>query len=268
MVKIGVLIQARLGSERLPNKAMLPLPFNGGPALLQHVVNRAKAADIVNEVIVATTDREADNAIESFCEDQTIVCFRGDEQNVLERFEKAATTYNLDVIVRLTGDNPFISPGTIQTAVEQHLQQAADYTITEGLPLGTNVEVISFAALKLAADKATEPADREHVTPYIRRESGFKRITVPFDFPVKDLRLTVDYPSDYALASLIYERLHTTHNLFGFKEIVDLLQQNSWLKEVNAGNTQRTAFTDEADELQQAKQLLQKAGFIRVLTKL
>jgi len=268
MVKIGAIIQARLGSERLPNKALLPLPFSGGPSLLQHVVNRAKAATIVDEVIVATTEKAVDNAIESFCKDQAIVCFRGDEQDVLDRFVKAAANYNLDIIVRLTGDNPFISPETINATVQQHLNQGADYTITEGLPLGINIEVIAFSALELAARNATEPADREHVTPYIRRETGFKRLTIPFDFPVKDLRLTVDYPSDYALASLLYEKLYAPEHLFGFEEIINLLQQNLWLKDVNAGNTQRTAFADEADELQQAKQLLQKAGFTRVLTKL
>jgi spore coat polysaccharide biosynthesis protein SpsF len=268
MVKVGAIIQARLGSERLPNKAMLPLPFSGGPALLEHVVNRAKAATIVDEVIIATTENKVDDAIEQFCNDQTIVCFRGSEQDVLDRFIKAAANYNLDIIVRLTGDNPFIEPETINTAVQQHVQEKADYTITENLPLGTNIEVISFGALKQAAQKATEATEREHVTPYIRREPGFKRLTIPFDFPLKSLRLTVDYPSDYALASLLYEKLYALNPLFEFDEIVAVLQQNPWLKEVNAGNTQRTAFADEADEMQQAKQLLQKAGFTRVLGKL
>ncbi|MER2998775.1 glycosyltransferase family protein [Pontibacter populi] len=268
MVKVGAIIQARLGSERLPNKALLPLPFSGGPALLQHVINRAKAATKVDEVIVATTENTADNAIESLCKEQAIVFFRGDEQDVLDRFVKAAANYNLDIIVRLTGDNPFISPETIDAAIQHHIYKDADYTITEGLPLGTNIEVISFSALKLAADKASEQADREHVTPYVRREAGFNRLTIPFDFPVKDLRLTVDYPSDYALASLLFEKMYPAQHLFGFEEIVELLQKNLWLKDVNAGNTQRTAFADEADEIQQAKQLLQKAGFTRALTRL
>ncbi|WP_162426542.1 cytidylyltransferase domain-containing protein [Pontibacter pudoricolor] len=268
MVRVGAIIQARLGSERLPNKAMLPLPFSGGPALLQHVLNRARAATIVNEVIVATTENEADDAIERFCNIQSILCFRGNEQDVLDRFIKAATNYNLDIIVRLTADNPFISPETINKAVQQHIQESADYTITEGLPLGTNIEVISYSALKQAANQATEQADREHVTPYIRREAGFKKLTLPFDSPLKPLRLTVDYPSDYALASLLYEKLYATDPLFGFDELIEILQQNPWLKEVNAGNKQRTAFADEADEMQQAKQLLQKAGFTRVLGKL
>ena len=146
MVKVGAIIQVRLGSERLPNKALLPLPFGGGPALLEHVVNRAKASKSVTNVIVATTDNILDNAIYNFCQDNKLSCFRGSEDDVLDRFYQAAKNSNLDVIIRLTGDNPFIMPGIIDDTVETHLHANLDYSITEGLPLGTNIEVISFAA--------------------------------------------------------------------------------------------------------------------------
>lgn len=268
MVKVGAIIQARLGSERLPNKALLPLPFGGGPALLAHVVNRAKPVTGVHEVIVATTMRTTDEAIYSFCMANNHNCYRGSEDDVLDRFVKAAEMYQLDVVVRLTGDNPFISPETIESVVQQHIQGEVDYSITEGLPLGTNIEVISYTALERAAKEATEQADREHVTPYIRRNSSFKKQTLNYSSVIKDLRLTVDYPSDYALASLIYNKLYKEDSLFTLKAIENLVQQNPWLIAVNVHNTQRTAFASEVEEFQEAQEVLKTGGFTRVLEKL
>src|SRR5690606_2133783 len=107
-VKVGAIIQVRLGSERLPGKALLPLPFSGKTSLLEHVVTNARAAKSLQQTIVATTTRSADDAIEAFCEAKAIPCLRGAADDVLGRFLQTARTYELDVIVRLTGDNPFV----------------------------------------------------------------------------------------------------------------------------------------------------------------
>ena len=268
MVKVGAIIQVRLGSERLPSKALLPLPFGGGPSLLEHVVARARAAGRLQEVIVATTENAADDAIEAFCSSYAIACFRGSKDNVLDRFLQAAHQYQLDVVVRMTGDNPFVIPETIDQAVQAHLDKEVDYTITEGLPLGTNVEVVSFSALERAAAEATEAADREHVTPFIRREAGFARQSIAYTSPISSLRLTVDYPSDYALASLLYERLYQAGHIFTHADIAGLLEQHPWLYGVNAENTQRKAFASEEEELSAARAMLQAGGFTRTLQKL
>lgn len=187
---------------------------------------------------------------------------------MLDRFLRTAQTYNLDVVVRLTGDNPFVMASTIEQAIEAHIKAGADYTLTEGLPLGTNIEVVSFTALERAASEATEPADREHVTSYIRRERNFKLNKLAFNSPINTLRLTVDFPSDYALASMLYERLGVTSSQFGFDEIEKLVQENEWLAAVNAQNTQRQPFVSEADEFAEAEKVLRKGGFARVLQKL
>ncbi|GGG25345.1 cytidylyltransferase domain-containing protein [Pontibacter amylolyticus] len=268
MVTVGAIVQARLGSERLPKKALLPLPFSGGPTLLQHVVTRAKAAQCITTVAVATTKRPADDAIHTFCQDKQIDFFRGSEDDVLERFYTSAQKYELDVVVRLTGDNPFITPATIDEAVTQHVAAGADYTITEGLPLGTNIEVVSFSALERAANEATEAADREHVTPYIRREQGFERQTITCISALSSLRLTVDYPSDYALANLLYAKLYHQDKLFSFADIEKLLQEHGWLANVNTQNQQRQAFASEADEFESAAKALKEGGYTRVLQKL
>lgn len=261
----GAIIQVRLGSERLPNKALLPLPFSGGPALLEHVVQRASATPGLEKVIIATTDEPADDGIALFCKGLGIACYRGATDNVLERFFHAAKAHSLDVIVRLTGDNPFISPETIAFALQQHKAAGVDYTITEGLPLGTNIEVVGLDALARAAEKATEKADKEHVTPFIRRKKGYRRQTLKIASPLSSLRLTVDYPSDYALASMLYDRLYQADSSFDFAAIERLLQENPWLSGINPLNSQRKAFASEKEELEEAGQVLQRGGFTRAL---
>lgn len=268
MVKVGAIIQVRLGSERLPNKAFLPLPFGGGPTLLEHVISRAKAAGKLSEIIVATTTSTVDNAIFEFCTSNNIACFRGSENDVLERFSAAAATYNLDVVVRLTGDNPFIMPAVINETIEKHITAEVDYTLTEGLPLGTNIEVIAYSALAKATKEATEPADREHVTPFIRRESDFRTQHIHHSTALGNLRLTVDYPSDYALASMLYDKLYTGQTIFDNEKLDLIMQKHPWLANINTQNQQRQAFKNEADELKGALKVLQEGGFTRVVQKL
>ncbi|GGG27303.1 cytidylyltransferase domain-containing protein [Pontibacter amylolyticus] len=268
MVKVGAIIQVRLGSERLPGKALLPLPFGETTSLLEHVVTNAHAAQSLQQTIIATTTRSADDAIEAFCSAREIPCLRGSADDVLDRFRQAAHTSELDLIVRLTGDNPFVMPETIDQAVEKLLQTASDYTITTGLPLGTNVEVFTRQTLEKAAAQATAEADREHVTPYIRREAGFRRKILPFDSPIEVLRLTVDYPTDYALAALLFERLWKPGQSITHEAIGQLLHEQPWLQEINAANAQRQVFVTEEDEIAAARKLLQAGGFSRALLKL
>ncbi|MBX0331666.1 glycosyltransferase family protein [Pontibacter sp. HSC-14F20] len=268
MVKVGAIIQVRLGSERLPGKALLPLPFSGRTSLLEHVVTNARNATALQQTIVATTTRSADDAIEAFCEAKAIPCLRGPADDVLERFLQTAQTFELDVIVRLTGDNPFVMPVTIDQAVAQLIATGSDYIITSGLPLGTNVEVFTRHTLETADALATEAADREHVTPYIRRDTSFMRQALPYTSPIEQLRLTVDYPTDYVLVSMIMERLWKPGHQVSHEQIERLLQEHPWLQEINAGNSQRQVFVTEEEELAAARKLLQAGGFTRALLKL
>lgn len=268
MVTVGAIIQVRLGSTRLPNKALLPLPFGHGPALLEHVVQRVSATPGLAKVVVATTDQPADDAIQLFCERHEIALYRGSTDNVLKRFVDAAKANGIDVVVRLTGDNPFISPDTIAFALQQHQTAGVDYTITKGLPLGTNIEVVALSALERAAKEATEAADKEHVTPFVRREEGFMRQALKMNSPLSSLRLTVDYPSDYALAALLYDRLYKNERYFDFQAIEVLLQENPWISDINAHNSQRKAYVSEKEEMEEAERVLQGGGFTRVLQRL
>ena len=155
------------------------------------------------------------------------------------RFYQAATLHKLEVIVRLTGDNPAIDPTYIDQAVHFHLAQQADYTLTTGLPLGTNLEIISQSALATAHQQATRPEEREHVTPYLRRNPGgqFHLQTLPLTVhpTLRDLRLTLDYPSDYALLHVLFSQLADP---FSLADVQELLLQFPWLTQINYNNEQ------------------------------
>ncbi|MDO7886992.1 cytidylyltransferase domain-containing protein [Hymenobacter cheonanensis] len=240
------LIQARLGSSRLPGKSRLPLPLAAtGDALtvLGHVVRRAQRAAAVTEVVVATTTAPLDDELAALATRLGVGVFRGSEPDVLGRFAGAlAAASPAATVVRLTADNPAIDPALLDAAVAHHLATGADYTHTTGLPLGTNLEILSAAALRRAHAAASQPDEREHVTPYLRRHPELFRLeTLALAVPpaVAALRLTVDYPSDYALLSLLFTELGPGFSLTDPTGLPVLLARYPWLAAINAGNVQR-----------------------------
>ncbi|AMR26627.1 hypothetical protein A0257_05590 [Hymenobacter psoromatis] len=244
--RVLALIQARLGSSRLPGKSRLPLPLAAAPeahTLLGHVVGRARRATSVQEIMVATSSEAMDDELAALAARLGVGVFRGSENDVLGRFAGAlAQTGPAWAVVRLTADNPAIDPAFIDAAVAHHLATGADYTHTTGLPLGTNVEVLSAAALRRAHAGATQPDEREHVTPYLRRHPELFRLeTLALVVPpaVAGLRLTIDYPSDYALLSLLFTELGADFSLTDPAGLPALLARYPWLAAVNAANVQR-----------------------------
>jgi spore coat polysaccharide biosynthesis protein SpsF len=244
--RVLVLIQARLGSSRLPGKSQLSLPLSATSdeqTVLGHVVGRARRAASVSEVVVATTTQPLDDSLAALATRLGVSVFRGDEQDVLGRFAGAlAQAEPAEVIVRLTADNPAIDPAFLDAAVAYHLSTGADYTYTSGLPLGTNIEVLTASALQRAHAEATQPDEREHVTPYLRRHPElFQLETLVLTVPpiVAALRLTVDYPSDYAFASLLFNELGPYFSLTDPAGLPALLARYPWLTAINAGNVQR-----------------------------
>jgi spore coat polysaccharide biosynthesis protein SpsF len=239
-----VLIQARLGSSRLPGKSALPLPLGAAgdaATILGHVVARARRATLVKDVLVATTTQPQDDELAALAIRLCGVTFRGDEDDVLGRFAGALakTSPGCSAVVRLTADNPAIDPTLLDQTIAHHLTTRADYTHTTGLPLGTNLEIISPEALLRAHREARQPDEREHVTPYLRRHPELFRLeTLALSVPpaVAALRLTVDYPSDYALLSTLYDTLGPH---FTLADLEPLLTSYPWLAEINAGNVQR-----------------------------
>lgn len=243
MDKTVGIIQARMGSTRLPEKVLMDI---GEQPMLSHVYERASHASLLDEVVVATSTEPADAAIESFCESHEIPCFRGSEDDVLDRYYQTATELDADTVVRLTADCPFLSPAVVDRVVREYGESDADYvsnTLEYTHPDGLDVEVFDAGALETAWRDATDSDDREHVTLYIKRSDDFECANVEnvldmsaYEFVREDvtLRWTVDYPADLEFVREVYDRL-TAHGhwVFDQQSVLELLERAPELRDIN-----------------------------------
>ncbi len=167
MQSVTAIVQARLGSTRLPGKTMMPLE---GEPLLGHLVRRIRKSQLISGIIIATTTQERDDRIVRFAEEKNVRWYRGSENDVLDRFYQAALLHQLQTIVRVTPDCPMLDPRVTDRVIEKFLEGGHDYVsnvLTPPYPDGLDTEVFSFAALERAWKEARLPSDREHVTAYI-----------------------------------------------------------------------------------------------------
>ena len=172
--KVIAIIQARMGSSRLPGKVLKTIK---GRPMLWHVVKRVSSAELIDSVIIATSTKAKDDKIEEFSRSSRVKVYRGSENDVLDRYYKAAKEAGADVIVRITADCALICPEVIDKVVSEFLKSRCDYA-TNGLvytyPDGCDTEVFSLNALAKAWQECGDAAQREHVTPYIRNSGKFK----------------------------------------------------------------------------------------------
>lgn len=239
-MKIVAIIQARMGSSRLPGKVLRPL---GDRSVLAHVIARTQACPLIDEVVVATTTEAHDQAIV----DEALACgasgFRGSESNVLERYYQAAKQAKADVVVRITSDCPLLDPSLLTRMLEQFKQLEAagsrvDYysnTQTRSFPRGLDAEIMTFAALERAYREASKPYEQEHVTPYLYQH--------PESFTVEQwvggedhsaLRWTLDTPEDYRLIEAIYQELYRPGEIFTTERVLALMAERPDLPQLNA----------------------------------
>jgi len=226
---------------------MLPL---AGEHVLTHDIRRVSAADHVDEVIVATTKKTADDIIYRYATRVGAMVFRGSESDVLGRIYDAAQTTNAEIIVRITGDCPLVDPDTIDAVVTSVVEDGIDYAANifeRTFPRGLDVEAFSFESFERVHQKATEPHHREHVTPYYREEANrftTERIisTEVFDeqqFQNRDdLRLTLDEAADYEVLRTIYENV-AFDDILPIREAIRYVDQND-LMSLNAAVEQKT----------------------------
>ena len=239
-MKTLIIIQARLGSTRLPGKVLADIC---GQPMLARVVERVRLARTAQQVVVATTSAAHDDELARFCAAHGIECFRGDENDVLDRYFQAAKKFEATTVVRITADCPLIDPQVIDRVTEIFQQGGVDYasnTLETTYPDGLDTEVFSFAALEQAWREATKTSEREHVTPYLRNSGKFRVRNVANDLGVSfaDHRWTVDEPSDLEFVRAIYRNLNG--HAFGMCDVLALLEKDSALKK-----TQGTAIMNE-----------------------
>ncbi len=249
--KVVAIIQARMGATRLPGKVLEDI---AGEPMLVRVVDRVRAAKGIDDVVVATSDRPADDAVAALCEGRGIACFRGHETDVLARFHGAATARGATVVVRITADCPLMDGAVLDKVVAAyHAGQSGepvDYAtnvIRYTYPDGLDVEVFSFAALERAMKEAKDPVEREHVTPYIRASGKFRVASVEneTDLSRHQYRWTVDEPADLAFLRTIYARLAPTSPagaLFGMAEVLALFAREPQLLAIQSGSMKNEGY--------------------------
>ncbi|MCC7303022.1 MAG: acylneuraminate cytidylyltransferase [Bacteroidia bacterium] len=193
----GIILQARMGSSRLPGKSMMQI---GGTNLPGYILRRFKNAGSSLLIVLATTSNESDDVLAEWAIAEGIPVFRGNEQNVLDRYVTCARQFGFDPVIRLTGDNPFVDIPELNRLMQMFNEQNCDYISSHGLlPLGSGAEVFSLRALTQSLQKADRPDHFEHVNEYILQHPGEFRIGLFAMDPEKnfpDVRLTVDTMKD------------------------------------------------------------------------
>ncbi|MGR3176665.1 MAG: cytidylyltransferase domain-containing protein [Candidatus Anammoxibacter sp.] len=239
-MKIIAIIQARMGSTRLPGKVMKKLC---GKTVLQHVIERVRACSLLNEVIVATTIFSADDEIVAESEKCGVKWFRGSEDDVLARYYWAAKKYGADIVVRITSDCPLFDPQLLGKMIEYFNRErdkgaSVDYlsnSLISTFPRGLEAEVFTFKALEYAFHNANKPSEREHVTPYLYQHPElFCLKTYENNEDLSSYRWTLDTIDDFRLIKEIYSALYNDENIFLTDEVVELMRKRPELIEINA----------------------------------
>jgi spore coat polysaccharide biosynthesis protein SpsF len=203
---LGIILQARMGSSRLPGKILMNI---GHRNLLEHILFRLKYLKHDAKVVIATSTSPKDDRVQDFCKAHDVECFRGSELNVLERYYFCSKKYGFYHIVRLTGDNPFTDIEELDNLIDLHMRTKSDYTHSFGvLPIGVGAEIFTFKALEESYLKGTMDNHREHVNEYIQEHPELFNISVLSVDKKKnrpDIRLTVDTREDLKRARDIVE---------------------------------------------------------------
>ncbi|NHN33885.1 cytidylyltransferase domain-containing protein [Paenibacillus agricola] len=234
-MKTVVIIQARMGSTRLPGKVLRKLCDH---TVLGHVLLRTQAIPNIDEVIVATTDLSMDDAIEEEAYKYNSRCIRGSENDVLSRYNLAAIESGANHIIRVTSDCPLIDPDVCSSIISNYLTQAVDYssnTIERTFPRGLDVEAFTMEALNKANDLAFKEEYREHVTPFIYRNPHLFTISQWVNkTDYSHFRWTLDTIEDWILIEKIYDRLYDPKAFFSWHDVIDEMKRDPDLPLINA----------------------------------
>jgi len=230
---IGCIIQARMGSSRLPDKTMKLIDKK--IPMLEQVINQIKFCKEFDKIVVATTTNKEDDQIFDFVKKLEIPCFRGSEKDLLDRYYICAKNFSLKTIIRITSDCPLIDPEITDKIVSEFKSNKYDFTsntIKRTYPRGLDVEVFSFTALEEAWKNARLPSEREHVTPYIKKsDNQYLCLNIENTNDLSNLRLTVDREGDLKLIRIILSEISTRPILMN--DIIKLLKRKPELTEIN-----------------------------------
>lgn len=235
-MSVNAIIQARCGSTRFPNKVFALID---GKPLLWHVVNRLKYATKIDDIIVATTVSEKDDKIEEWCKENNIHCFRGSEENVLNRYYSASEAFPSDYVVRITADDPFKEPKVIDAVITKLIEEGYDHVtnnLPPSFPEGLDCEAFKKSALDRSEKEAETAFEREHVTQYIYHHPEiFKIGNVSNPENISYLRWTVDKDVDFEMVKAVYaHRNPANKGILLMDEILDILKANPEIEKINS----------------------------------
>jgi len=232
---IAAIIQARTSSTRLPNKVFKKLC---GKPLIWHIVNRLKYSKKIDKIILATTQNPKDSKIENWALENAISCFRGSEENVLDRFYQAASRFSVNTIVRITADDPFKDPKIIDQVIKLFEECDLDFANNNNpptFPEGLDTEVFSYKALQKAWENSEDNFEKEHVTQYFYRNPLlFKQQCLKNSIDLSYLRWTIDTQLDWKMTDIIYSKLYHSNTIFYMDDILDLLSKDPTISKINS----------------------------------
>ena len=231
---IIAIVQARMGSSRLPKKSLMDIE---GKTALEFMIDRVRKSDLIDDIVIATTVNQEDDVIADLCINNQINCYRGSENDVLDRFYQSAKKYEATIVVRLTSDCPLIDPDLIDETINLFITKKVDYASNavppekKKYPDGRDVEVFSFDALKKSWIETTDLKDREHVTFYMwDKRDNFNTIMLDNDHDWGKYRITVDYKEDLELVRKIVKRLNENNLDGSTKEIIEIIESEKLFK--------------------------------------
>ena len=235
-MSVNAIIQARCGSTRFPNKVFALID---GKPLLWHVVNRLKYATKIDDIIVATTVSEKDDKIEDWCKENNVHCFRGSEENVLNRYYSASEAFPSDYVVRITADDPFKEPKVIDAVITKLIEEGYDHVtnnLPPSFPEGLDCEAFKKSALDRSEKEAETAFEREHVTQYIYHHPEiFKIGNVSNPENLSYLRWTVDKDVDFEMVKAVYaHRNPANKGILLMDEILEILKANPEIEKINS----------------------------------
>jgi spore coat polysaccharide biosynthesis protein SpsF (cytidylyltransferase family) len=240
-MKVVAIIQARMSSSRLPGKVLMTL---AGKPVLAHVVERLSYCRMIDQVVVATTTESSADPVADYCADNNIDYYRGSLEDVLDRYYQVAKINHADPIVRITGDCPAIDPVVVDAVITGFLSGNYDlYGLGGEFPDGLDCTVYSFKALEKAWKEAKLQSEREHVGPYIEKNTQmFYNGALKIFYGLEQQRWTLDEPEDYILLSKIFDKLYRTDSPFLTHDVLQLLRADPELITINQNITRNEGY--------------------------
>jgi len=232
---IGCIVQARVGSTRLPKKVLLPV--NSSDTVLSFGIKQIQQSNLIDKIVIATTDLPEDDELVDYIEKINIPLFRGNSSDVLDRYYQCAKKFSFSIIVRITSDCPLVDPIFVDEIITNFVNNKNSFDYASNVhpqrtfPHGSDIEIFTFEALETAWKEAKKFSEREHVTPYLYNNKIFKLFNHISKNDLSNLRWTVDYLEDLEFIRQIILKIHARPILIN--DILLLLSENPELKKIN-----------------------------------